>query len=585
MFPAVLCLLLPRRSSESLPHQGDIESDARTIKQKSFEGTMRVAQAREAKSESSTIEAARLAANIARYSTALTAGLACSLIALSAHATVVTSGSISPGTLTTNPTTTSQIIVGIGSAGSLEVNASAAGNGFTTVTGNFSGSTGLVTGFSTGGVGSVLVNGNGTAGSATVITKSIIVGTSGGNGTLTVQNGGSVQANGAGNIVQAGNSNSTGAITVDGANSSLTSASRIQIGGFAGSSGTMTVSNGAHVTSGTDVGFSDGTVEIGTGDGATGTVSVTSGAVLATNGLIVGSGDVAGTVANSGTLTIQNGGTVTTSGAGTFDGAVSVGSKTGSQITVTGAGSTLQVGALSNFFAGKELLVGGFGQGTLLVDNSGTVNAAGANVMVGGGFSGTNTDPGTLTVKNGGSLTANTVSINQNGTLNGNGTINADVTLNGGTISPGNSPGTLTINGDLSLLNGILNLEIATGVMDLLNVSGNVFFGSDLSLNLIFDDMPAMGALFDIDDFFVGSAVLLFDPAFSLATQLHVSGLADSSFVTVSAGDQTVTFGQPVEQVSEPATLALLGMGLIALGMLRRHRGAEMRQSRNIVYA
>lgn len=513
-----------------------------------------------------------VAARIAGRLAVITAGLASSLIALSAHATVLTSGSISPGTLTTNPTTTSQIIVGIAATGSLEVNANATGNGFTTVTGNFSGSTGLVAGFAAGSNGSVLVNGNGTAGSATITTKSIIAGSSGGTGSLTVQNGGLVQATGSGNVVQAGNSNSTGTILVDGANSSLTSAARIQIGGFTSSSGTMTVSNGAHVTSGTNPGFADGVVEVGTGDGATGSVTVSgTGSTLTTNGLIVGSGNVAGSIANTGGLTIQNGGKVVASSASNFDGAVSVGSKTGSQITVTGAGSTLQVGAISgpNFLAGKELLIGGFGQGTLLVDQSGAVNATGANVLVGGGASGSNLDSATLTVRNGGTLSANNVTVNQNGTLNGNGTLTANVTLNGGTLAPGNSPGTMNINGNLSLLSGILNLEIATGVMDLLNVTGNVFFGSGLLLNLIFDNTPVSGSSFNIESFFTGFSSLAFDPSFNLASQVQVSGLLGDSIVTVNAGGGSVTFGQTA-QVPEPATLALFGVGLMALFVGRR---------------
>jgi len=516
-----------------------------------------------------------------RSAAVLTFGLAFAMNAPIAQATVITNGSISPGTLTTNPTTNSQIIVGIGSAGTLEVNSSAAGNGFTTVTGNFSGSTGIVAGFAAGGVGGILVNGGGSPGSATLTTpKAIIVGTSGGNGTLTVQNGGLAQATTNGAAIQAGNSNSTGGITVDGAGSALNAAGRIQVGAFTSSTGSLSVANGGAAQSGTAVGFSDGIVEIGTGDGATGTVTVAgAGSTLGTNGLIVGSSNVAGATTNSGALTVQNGGAVTANaGANLSAGGVFVGSKTGSDVTVTGLGSSLQVGVISSGFqAGKEVIIGGFGQGTVLVDQSASVNAAGANILVGGGLSGALTDPGTLAVRNGATVTANEIMIAQNGLVTGNGTITGDVTLNGGKLAPGNSPGTLNIIGDLSLLSGVLDLEIDQGISDLLSVTGDVFLGSGLTLNLIFGFTPAAGTLFDIEDFFTSFSSFAFDPAFDLASQLQVTGLSDTSFITVSLGRDSVSIGQPTTVVPEPATWALLAFGLIALGVMRRRQAAPVR--------
>lgn len=63
------------------------------------------------------------------------------------------------------------------------------------------------------------------------------------------------------------------------------------------------------------------------------------------------------------------------------------------------------------------------------------------------------------------------------GNLGGSGTISDSVTMTGGTLSPGNSPGQLNINGDLGLDNTTLNIELggtAQGTeFDYLNVSGN----------------------------------------------------------------------------------------------------------------
>ena len=218
----------------------------------------------------------------------------------------------------------------------------------------------------------------------------------------------------------------------------------------------------------------------------------------------------------------------------------------------------------------KKSTSAGFAAGTLLVDQSASVNAAGANVHVSGGVNGTQTSaPGTLTVKNGASLTANTVTVYQNGTLNGNGTITGNVVLSGGTIAPGNSPGTETIAGNLSLLTGVLDLEIASDTLaDHLNVSGTVFIGQNVVFNLIFEYAPSFNHIFSLESFFTPGGGLTFDPGFNLASHLTTQGLPGGSSIVVTADDQRTTVTTAAAGVPEPASIAILlaGLGGLAAG-------------------
>ncbi|MEI6323565.1 MAG: hypothetical protein WCP60_10725, partial [bacterium] len=67
--------------------------------------------------------------------------------------------------------------------------------------------------------------------------------------------------------------------------------------------------------------------------------------------------------------------------------------------------------------------------------------------------------------------------------LNGNGTLNGNL-INNGTVSPGNSPGTLTINGNYTQgSTGVLNIEVASaGSFDQLIVNGSVLLGGTLNI-------------------------------------------------------------------------------------------------------
>ncbi|HXJ02364.1 MAG TPA: PEP-CTERM sorting domain-containing protein [Micropepsaceae bacterium] len=277
---------------------------------------------------------------------------------------------------------------------------------------------------------------------------------------------------------------------------------------------------------------------------------------------------------STGSLTISNGGTANATVLADGTGAgFSVGADAGAQVTVTGLGSSINVAPItSGFVTGKEVNIGGFATGTLLVDQSAAFNAAGTNVHVSGGVNGTQTGAtGLLTVKNGATLTADTVTVYKNGTLNGNGTIAANVVLNGGTLAPGNSPGTITVLGDLDLLSGHVSLEIGNGISDHFDVSGNVTIGKDVILTLILETTPSFDEIFDLESFFTHSGSFGFDPAFNLTSQVSVTGLGGGNAIIVTADGQRVDFSSPLG-VPEPASIAILLAGLGWLAAMGRRR-------------
>ena len=186
-----------------------------------------------------------------------------------------------------------------------------------------------------------------------------------------------------------------------------------------------------------------------------------------------------------GKMSIRNGGYVRSSYVGIGYGPASRGI-----VTVTGQDSLLQSSEIGVGFGGEgEMLISDGGQalseagwiggepgssGVVTVTGQGSLWLNFADIYVGG----SEIDPGgtgLLNITNGGIVEAGAVLIWPSGTLTGDGTVVASV-INTGAIKPGNSIGTLTIDGDLTMESGsIYEVEVDnSGNSDLLSVTDDV---------------------------------------------------------------------------------------------------------------
>ncbi|MGU3401511.1 autotransporter domain-containing protein [Brucellaceae bacterium D45D] len=365
----------------------------------------------------------------------------------------------------------------------------------------------------------------------------LLVGASG-TGTLTVEAGGSV-SNGTGVIGQS--PGSEGTVMVMGVGSSWDNSGNLNVGGFG--TGTLTLKAGGSVSNA--IGY------IGLLIGSEGTVTVTGAGSMWENraGLSVGrfgTGslrvEAGGRVSNANGIIGQNSGsegTVTVTGAGSsWDnrGTLYVGYNAAGTLTVeddgsvsatnvilalnTGSSGTLVVGSA----VGEAVSAAGtlsaatvsFRNGTAdLVFNhtdtdytfSSTLDSSGTGthritVLSGttkltadnSGFSGTTVVDGGKLIVNG--ALSGALDINAGGWLGGSGTVGSGTgslvsVLSGGTVAPGNSIGTLTVEGDFILAPGATyEAEIASnGISDLINVVGGTATVTDATVTPVALDL------------------------------------------------------------------------------------------------
>ena len=194
------------------------------------------------------------------------------------------------------------------------------------------------------------------------------------------------------------------------------------------------------------------------------------------------------TAPNSTVAEVSGTATVNVDGAGT-----TITNVSGGTVNVNAAGTTIES------YNGGDVAVGSgrivsmndgnssgviSGDGGVTKDSGGVLTLGGVNTYTGA----TRVAAGKLVVD--GSIASSPVTIKGGGTLGGSGTVGAVTVENGGTLDPGNSPGTLHINGDIGWLGGgNYNWQIydAAGVAGATNSWDLIYSTGSLHLGLLSD--------------------------------------------------------------------------------------------------
>lgn len=347
-----------------------------------------------------------------------------------------------------------------------------AGTGVTTLAKNDSGNWVLTgnhsyTGSTNVNGGTLFIGGGGTTGSiASAIVNNF--GTLGFNRSDLLSYGGqiggtgSVRQAGTGTTILTGTNIYTGGTTIDAGTLQLGS------GGATGSIVGDVVDNGVLAFNRSDLVNFSGTIS---GGGAVHQIGSGTTVLSGINGYAGGTSILGGTLqvsadANLGAATgglTFSGGTLRTTAS--FASARNS-SLAGSGTILTDLGTTFALGGLMS------------GTGGLTKSGAGILTLSGNNSYAGA----TNVNAGTLRINGNQSAATGLVTVASGATLAGSGTIGGSVNvLGGGILAPGNSPGTLNIDGNLTLAGGsILNFEfgeagVAGGALnDLVNVGGNL---------------------------------------------------------------------------------------------------------------
>lgn len=410
---------------------------------------------------------------------------------------------------------------------------------------------------------------------------------------------------------------STGVLTVE--NGGRVSDVTIGVVGIDGATGTVNLDNGTLIMKGTQ--FVSG-VAADTGPalvlgraGGTGTLNMTNGARLeieapspavgTPDGLTAVSlgGTAVALMGGTGALNMSGGSSLIMSGgtpgstannaqfSGLYVGRIGTGT-----MSVTGAGTSVDVSGLGNggrVMVGVEPFAVNTGVGTLTVAEGASVKAGTVLGVAHNGVSSSG-GVGTLIVNSGATVEAEQIFVGSQGLIGGDGgVLIGDVVSNFGTISPGLSPGQLTIEGGyttvgyskflLEILSDGLGGFLIDSILFKNILEGDLAFaGSEIEFSFLGDTNPLafQNSEFDsLSRFFLfdnGSGVQGIDDLVDLDALFgEVSFSARSDSFRIESFTYTPTGGFDsivLSQVPEPRTLALIALSLVMLGVVRRRR-------------
>ena len=345
------------------------------------------------------------------------------------------------------------------------------------------------------GAGATILTGtNSYTGGTTISTGTLQLGNGGTSGSITgnVANDGVLAFNRSDTVTFNGVISGAGSVRQGGAGTTILTGINSYAGGTAINAGTLQVSSDANLGAAAGpLSFNNGILRTTANISSARTATLTGAGTMLTDAGT--SFTLSGVVSGAGGLTKSGAGTLTLTGANGYTGGTTI------------AGGTLSLG---NGGASGSILGDVANNGALvfnrsdnigfagLVSGTGSVTQAGAGVVTltaNNSYAGvTDVNAGKLLINGDQSAATGLTSVASGAALGGSGIIGGNVNVaSGGILAPGNSPGTMTINGDLSLASGsILDFEfgqadVAGGPLnDLVNVGGNLVLDGTINVGV-----------------------------------------------------------------------------------------------------